>query len=223
MPDVVHLLPACLAACDEFRGVLLPHHPSQNGMAWLVIAFIVLPAAGVLLLLPYSSFRMAVANRTRLDGTRSSARSRRERKHASDFAVSIVLVPIIVVAVVGSALIVVHEFIAPIPLLLDIMGAYQVDAEAWERAIEREDLGDVGAEYEAWSAKRGFGSTSARFWQDTLWGNWLTLLVLLAGCVAVFYVAVSKLYIRASVEYQKGVTARSEEYVLRDLTNLLRT
>lgn len=191
-------------------------------MAWLVMAFIVLPAAGVLILLPYSSFRKAVANCRRLDGSRSIARSKRERRHAADFATRIVLVPIIVVAVVGSALIVVHEFIAPIPLLLDIMGAYRVDAEAWEHAIEREELGDVGAEFEAWSADRGFGPTSARFWQETLWDNWLALLVLLVGCAAVFYVAVSKVYISASVEYQKGVAARSEQYGLRDLTNMLR-
>ena len=185
-------------------------------MAWLIIAFIVFPVAGVLLLLPYPSFRTALGNRKRADGTQSRARTKRERKHAADFAAHILLVPIIVVAVVGTFLIVVHEFIAPIPLLLDVMGTYEVNSEAWERAIEHEELGDVGARYEEWSSRRGFEANTARFWQETLWKNWMTLLALLVGGGGVFYVAVSKFFVGASVAYQRGVGARAEEYWVHD-------
>ena len=185
-------------------------------MAWLIIAFIVFPVAGVLLLLPYPSFRTALGNCERADGTQSRARTKRERKHAADFAARILLVPIIVVAVVGTSLIVVHEFVAPIPLLLDVMETYEVNSEAWERAIEHEELGDVGARYEEWSSRRGFEANTARFWQETLWNNWMTLLALLVGGGGVFYVAVSKFFVGASVAYQRGVGARAEEYRLHD-------
>ncbi|MDX1438442.1 MAG: hypothetical protein R3284_00930, partial [Rubricoccaceae bacterium] len=174
------------------------------------------PVAGVLLLLPYPAFREAYANGRRADGSQSSARRKRERKHFSEFAAFILLVPLIVVSVVGSSLIVVHEYIAPVPLLLDVMGAYRVDAEAWERAIEHEELGDVGATYEEWSARRGFRAGTARFWQEVLWDNWPTILLLVVFGGGVFYLAVSKLFIKASATYQQGVFNRSEEYRLLD-------
>jgi len=185
-------------------------------MAWLIIAFIVLPATGVLLLLPYPSFRTAMGNCAWTDGTQSQARTKRERKHAVDFVAHVLLVPIIVVAVVGTSLIVVHEFISPIPLLLDVMGAYQVDSEAWEHAIEHEELGDVGARYEEWSGRSGFEADTARYWQEALWNNWMTLLALLVAGGGVFYVAVSKIFIGASAAYQRGVRARAEEYRMHD-------
>lgn len=186
-------------------------------MPWLIIAFIVLPAIGVLLLLPYSSFRLARENCTRANGTRSKKRASTERKAVTDFGVTIILIPLIVVAVVGTTLIIVHEFIAPIPLLLDVMGAYQTNVEAWEHAIEREGLGDVGAHYEAWSRNRGFADTTARFWQEILWDHWPTVLIVLILIAGVFYVAVSRIYISASVQYQSGVTERAETYRQYDL------
>ncbi len=185
-------------------------------MAWLIIAFIVFPVAGVLLLLPYPSFRTALGNRKRADGTQSRARTKRERKHAADFAAHILLVPIIVVAVVGTSLIVVHEVIAPIPFILEVMGAYEVGSEVWEDAIEHEEIGDVGAWYEERMGRLGVQPDTARELKETLAHNWMTLLALLVGGGGVFYVAVSKFFVGASVAYQRGVGARAEEYWVHD-------
>ena len=185
-------------------------------MAWLIIAFIVLPAAGVMLLLPYPSFRTALANCIRADGTKSRARNKRERKHAADFAAYILLVPIIVVAVVGTSLIVVHEVIAPIPFILDVMGAYEVGAEGWEDAIEHEEIGDVGDWYEERMGRLGVEADTALYLKETVAYHWRTVLALFLAVCGVFYVAVSKIFIGASAAYQRGVRARAEEYRMHD-------
>ena len=185
-------------------------------MAWLVIALVVLPVAGIVLLLPYTALRIALRNTRRADGSRSQRRARRERRHAVEFAGHVLLVPLLVVAVAGSALVGVHRFVAPVPLLLDVAGAFDTDAAAWERAIEQERLGDVGAAYESWSRRRGFSYRTARYWQELLWAYWPTLVAILTLGGLLFYGLLARVYAGASAAYQRGVYRRQHQYRKRD-------
>jgi len=96
------------------------------------------------------------------------------------------------------------------------MGAYEVGSEVWEDAIEHEEIGDVGAWYEERMGRLGVQPDTARELKETLAHNWMTLLALLVGGGGVFYVAVSKFFVGASVAYQRGVGARAEEYWVHD-------
>ena len=69
----------------------------------------------------------------------------------------------------ATPIVLVYGYVVPIPIALKIFGAFHINPVAWEYNIEKGDLGDVGAEYEAWSKDKGFGKRTAVFWQDFLW------------------------------------------------------
>lgn len=102
-------------------------------------------------------------------------------------------------------------------MVIDIFSAFEVDAQAWEAAIETGELGDVGADYEAWGEGKGFSENRLRFWQEFLWSFW----PMIVGVVVVFgigfYWFMSRYFLRMLTKYGKGVVKRERKYRRYDL------
>lgn len=164
------------------------------------------------LLMPTRVFRTAWANCSRRDGSWSRRRARSEAKHVTDFLGSVLFVLAAVVTATGTVVIVIHSYIVPIPIIVDILGAYDPDPVAWEANIEKGELGDVGARYENWGADHGLSDQSLRFWQEYLWQHWLALLIIGFIVGTCFYWLFAKFYVRAAVKYGQGVLKRKRAY-----------
>jgi hypothetical protein len=107
--------------------------------------------------------------------------------------------------------------VVPIPIALKIFGAYHIDLEVWEYNIEKGNLGDVGAEYEAWSKRHGYGKRTAIFWQYFLWYTWPFLIGYALYSFALFYVFINKLSRALFAYYKRKVFRRKTAYYLKNL------
>jgi hypothetical protein len=107
--------------------------------------------------------------------------------------------------------------VVPIPIAVKIFGAYHLYPEMWEYNIEHGDLGDVGAEYEAWSKERGFSKQAAKFWQYFLWYTWPFLIGYALYSFALFYVFINKFSRALFAYYKRKVFRRKTAYYLKNL------
>jgi hypothetical protein len=103
----------------------------------------------------------------------------------------------------------------PIPIALEIFGAYHLDPEVWEYNIEDGDLGDVGVKYEAWSKEHGYNKQTARFWQYFLWYTWPFLIGYALYSFALFYLFICKFARALFTYYKKKVFRREEVYYVK--------
>ncbi len=88
------------------------------------------------------------------------------------------LAALILVLIGGGLLSYVHNFVIPLPMALNVFSAYDSDKDLWEYKIEKENLGDLGEQHEEWSSEKGLGYESSRFWQNDLWENWRTYILM---------------------------------------------
>jgi hypothetical protein len=102
--------------------------------------------------------------------------------------------------------------VVPIPIALTIFSAYHIDPEVWEYYIEKGDLGDVGADYEAWSKAHGFSKRRAIFLQYFLWYTWPFLIGYTLYDFALFYLFVNKFSGALFAYYKKKVFRRKTAY-----------
>lgn len=170
--------------------------------------------------LPFRVFAVARRNARRMDGSFSTYRLRTEAKHIGSLFGEFLLVVIAAVSVFGIILMTIHEYIVPLPMVADMLSQFHLNPERWEYNIEHGDLGDMGAHYEAWSRRRGFSDSSARFWQEFLWVQWLGLAVI--GLTLLYYFGrfLVHFYGTALVTYAHGVLKRNKAYTRRDLEAL---
>jgi hypothetical protein len=165
-------------------------------------------------------FRSTLRNCVRLDGSISSKRTWGEIKRLLKFGVVLLIIPLSFIAVNGMAVYFVHNYIIPIPIATDIFSVFNIDPLEWENSIENEALGDVGAQYEEWSRKKGFSPQSARFWQETLWHNWVFFTLFALYLVGTFYFFVVKMCSAVIIYHRKGLFRRKEIYYNMDLTTI---
>lgn len=165
-------------------------------------------------------FRSTLRNCLRLDGSISSKRTWGEIKRLLKFMVVLLLIPLSFIAVNGMAVYFVHNYVIPIPMAKDIFSVFNIDPMVWENSIENEALGDVGAQYEEWSRKKGFSPQSARFWQETLWSNWVFFVLFALYLVGTFYFFVVKMCSAVIIYHRKGLFRRKEIYYNMDLTTI---
>jgi hypothetical protein len=183
---------------------------------WIIAGFFFTVLGCVVACIPHRILRLARQNCVRLDGSVSRRRQRRELNRFLEFTASLLVIPMLIVGTMGGIVTLVHVKIVPIPMVVDIFGAFSLDAAAWEHAIEREDLGDVGAAYECWSKAQGFEHTSARFWQAFLWKHWPTLAgfgVLLGGLC---YWFATRYYASTVRQFETSVLQRRARYLRKD-------
>lgn len=176
----------------------------------------------VLLIIKHSPglFRSILRNCVRLDGSISSKRTWWEITRLFKLGAVLLIIPLSFIGVNGLAVYCVHNYIVPIPMATDIFSVFDIDPVAWENSIENEELGDVGAQYEEWSRRQGFSPQSARFWQETLWNNWLFLALLTLYLVGSFYFLVVKLCSAVIIYHKKGLLRRKEIYYSMDLSTI---
>lgn len=183
----------------------------------LLIVLVVLGLAGPL---PYRVFYVATRNVTRLDGTFSKGRLQREVRYATSLLGEFLLLVIIVVSISGFILLVIHEYIVPLPMVADMLSQFDLDPVQWEYNIEHGELGDMGAKYEAWSRSRGFSESSARFWQEFLWMQWIALAAIGSFLAYTGGRFLLHFYGTALVKYAHGVLSRNKAYRRRDLMHM---
>jgi len=109
-------------------------------------------------------------------------------------------------------MVLVHSYLVPVPIALKIFSAYHIDPEVWEYNIEKGNLGDVGAEYEAWSKGHGFSKRTAILWQYFLWYTWPFLIGYSLYAFALLYVFINKFSYALFAYYKKKVFRREAAY-----------
>ncbi len=165
-------------------------------------------------------FRSTLRNCVRLDGSISSKRTWGEITRLFKLGVVLLIIPLSFVAVNGMVIYFVHNYIIPIPIATNIFSVFDIDPVVWENSIENEALGDVGAQYEEWSQRKGFSPQSARFWQETLWSNWVFFALFTLYLVGTFYFLVVKMCSAVIIYQKKGLSRRREIYYNMDLTTI---
>lgn len=146
------------------------------------------------------------------DGRLDRARTWREIRYLVRFLSSWLITIILFIAICATPIVFVHSYLVPIPIALKIFGAFHIDPEVWEYNIEEGDLGDVGAEYEAWSKEQDFGKRTAIFWQYFLWYSWPFLFAYLIYIFAAFYLFIHKFCSALFARYRRKVLHRERAY-----------
>jgi hypothetical protein len=159
-------------------------------------------------------------NCVRLNGSISAARAFGEVTRLLKLTAVWILAPLFFISINVIILYTLHNTIIPIPIAIDIFSVFNIDPVAWEHAIEKEELGDVGATYEDWSQSKGYSAETAQFWQKHLWSNWIFYLVLSLYLLGSFYFFVIRLCISITSYYKKGLLKRKETYFDIDLRTI---
>ena len=146
----------------------------------------------------------------------SRKRTWREVRHLGDFLGGLLLVPFFVAVLAGGALVLVHYYVIPVPLVADLALMFSPDPAVMERRTEAGRLGDVGLIYGAWSEGRGFSAERAYTWRKLLKQNGLALALLAVLFGAALYWFVTRYYFAAVAAYQEDVFRRRKRYHQRD-------
>ncbi len=185
--------------------------------ALFLILVVLLVIAGTLAFtLPKQVIRTALSNCRRSDGTWSRKRAVTEIKEVTDISGGLLLALVASFVMTIGPLLLIHITIVPIPMVLDIFGAFDVNPVQWEAGIETGNLGDVGTQYEMWGQQRGYSEEKLRFWQEFLWRSWPVLLALAAVFTGLFYWFVSRFYLSAAAHYGRRIVKRCRYYQMHD-------
>ena len=157
-------------------------------------------------------FHVAFLNCFWPDGRLNRTRTWREVRYLTRFLSSWLFVFSLFLAICATPIVLVHSYVVPIPIALTIFSAYHIDPEVWEYNIEKGDLGDVGAEYEAWSKDHGFSKRTAIFWQYFLWYTWPFLIGYSLYAFALLYLFINKFSGALFAYYKKKVFRREAVY-----------
>jgi hypothetical protein len=149
------------------------------------------------------------------DGGLNRTRTWREVRFLGRFLSSLLAVIILFLAICATPIVLVHSYVVPIPIALKIFGSYHLDPAVWEHNIEDGDVGDVGAEYEAWSKERGFSKRTAKLWQYFLWYTWPFLIGYALYSFALFYLFIDKFSRALWAYYKKKVFRREVVYYVK--------
>lgn len=160
-------------------------------------------------------FYIAFLNSFSPDGRLDRTRTWREIRYLVRFLSSWLITIILLFAICAAPAVLVHSYVVPIPIALKIFGAFHVDPEVWEHKIEKRDLGDVGAEYEAWSKEQGFSKRTAIFWQYFLWYSWPFLIVYAIYIFALSYCFIHKFCNALFARYKRKVLHRERAYYFK--------
>lgn len=165
-------------------------------------------------------FRTVLQNCLRLDKNISWNRTKKEIRRWSQFVLKILMIIILYLIINAGFLFMCHKYIVPIPTVIKIFSAFNIDPVVWERNIEIGIYGDIGEDYERWSENQNFSPKMARFWQEFLWNNWYILIALMLYFGASFYLSVLKISMGFFKHYKKGVVRRKYFYYSVDRSRL---
>ncbi|MEM1043815.1 MAG: hypothetical protein AAGI91_14455 [Bacteroidota bacterium] len=167
-------------------------------------------------LLPYRSFRLALHNSRRPDGSRSPSRARREARHAVRFVRTYIVFPILAFAALGLCLFLFHRYVVPDTTLHHLFGnnhpetsLHAPDLEAWYEAIDeaRRESRDLVRQESPWVPKQRL--------REIILTHWPLHLIFMTVPPALLVWFLVRHYYRAARAYHLGVTKRHERYRLR--------
>jgi hypothetical protein len=171
-------------------------------------------------IVPGSIVRMALQNCTRRDGSRSRKRTVSELKQLGDYLAALLVVVLIAVGTVGVALVGVNRYIVPVPIVMDVLSAFDLDPAEWKAELEGGGgPAGIGAKYESWGLQNGYSLDHLRTWEEILWKGWFFFAVgaiLLMGFLCWF---VGKCYVVGTARYSEGVWKRRLIYTKLDVAN----
>ncbi len=170
----------------------------------------------IALTFPYRMMTLTFANCRRADGQRSGRRTKKEVRKLIELLGELLLFPILGTAFITAAVLIVHTFVIPIPLVVDVMGMFSPDGTVWEERTETGELGDVGRLYGEWSDEQGFSQERAYGIRKFLKRNWLVLLLLATAITAVAYVFITGYYVSCLKSYHDGLLMRKKRYAEHD-------
>ncbi len=185
-------------------------------MLWILLLLIALLLAGLVLVTPARTFRLARANARRPDGSAHPERRRAEAEHFAGFVAELLLAPLFAVVLAGALVVGVHEYVMPIPMIADVASMFDADMAVWDERMETGKLGDVGVVYHNWRLSQGHSAASADFWRAFLRHYWPVLLGLTLLFAALQYWFWTRYYARVVEAYHGGVRRRHERYRRED-------
>jgi hypothetical protein len=185
-----------------------------------VLIFMLFFTCAILVFLDKITFQTVFQNCFRPDKSISWERIKIEIRRFSRFVLKVFIIIICYIVFNAILLTLSHEYIVPIPIVVKIFSAFNIDRVAWEENIEIGVFGDIGAEYEQWSKAKGFSPETGRFWQEFLWNYWYILIALLLYFAFTFYFSVFKLSLGIFMRYKKRTIRRGLFYHSVDLHKL---
>jgi hypothetical protein len=180
-------------------------------IASILILMLLFTCTGLVFLDKYV-FHTVLQNCFRSDNNISWARTKKEIRRFFQFVLKIVIIIVLYTVFNATLLFLCHEYIVPIPIVVKIFSACDIDPVVWEDNIEIGILGDIGEEYEEWSRKKGFSPETSRFFQEFLWNYWYILIALILYFGFSFYLSVFKLSLYMFKRYKMRVRRRKFFY-----------
>ena len=157
-------------------------------------------------------FHTVLQNCFRSDNKISWDRTKKEIRRFSQLILKIVMIIVLYIAFNATLLFLCHEYIVPIPTVIKIFSVFNIDPVVWEDNIEIGIFGDIGAEYDRWSNKKGYSYETDRFFQEFLWDYWYILIALILYFGVSFYLSVFKFSLGMFKPYKMGVKRRKFFY-----------
>lgn len=182
-----------------------------------ILIFTLFFTCAILVFLDKMTFHTVLQNCFRLDKSISWERIKKEIRRFSQFVLKVFIIIVCYILFNATLLLLCHEYIVPIPIVVKIFSAFNIDPVVWEENIEIGVFGDIGMEYEQWSKAKGFSPEIGRFWQEFLWNYWYVLIALLLYFGLTFYFSVFKLSLKMFMHYKKRLIRRSLFYHSVDL------
>lgn len=185
-----------------------------------ILIFMLFFTCTILVFLDKITFHTVLQNCFRPDKSISWERIKKEIRRFFQFILKVFIIMVCFIVFNATLLTLCHEYIVPIPIVVKIFSAFDINPVVWEENIEIGVFGDVGAEYEQWSKSKDFGPVTARFWQEFLWNNWYIVIAFSLYFGFTFYFSVLKISLGMFMHYKKRVIRRSLFYHSVDLHRL---
>ena len=161
-------------------------------------------------------FVSALLNCVWPDGRINRTRAWREIRVLAKLVSSLLLILFLFFAISAAPVVWVHSYVVPIPIVMKIMGVFDINEEAWEANVFEGRAGNVREEYETWRKEKEMSEQMAYFWQKSIWNSWFILVAFGLYVLFCFYRLVLKFFLELFRRYKKGVLLRQGIYTSRD-------
>jgi hypothetical protein len=158
--------------------------------------------------------RLVALNATRLDGSWSARRARREAKYVRKFVGDVLFGSMPLFVLLNGYILLVHSFI-PISLAADVVALIAAKPSEGEQAMH-DNM--IDAKYTQSFTQRGGGEEASHAWMHLLWNFWPLLVLLGIAIVLVGFRILTRTYVASLRELERNAELRRKEYLWGDLT-----
>ena len=150
------------------------------------------------------------------DGSINWTRTWRETKYLVRFVSTLLLILFLFFGICATPIVLVHSYIIPIPIVMDVLSVFSINEEVWEDNVFIGDGRKALSKYETWRKKQGISKQRAMSMQQFLWDTWYIWAAFALYAMFFFYLLLVKLFIKLFNRYKKKVFRREEVYSSRD-------